>query len=58
MSCSGFLFNGSSEVIRFSLRDIEYSILNGISEDMKHEFGVRDNLQEEMLRILLKRLII
>lgn len=58
VSCSGFLFNGSSEIIRFALRDCEYAILNEIAEDMEHEFSVRDNLQEEMLRILLKRFII
>jgi AraC-like DNA-binding protein len=58
VSCSGFLFNGSSNLIRFSLRDDEYCILNEIADDLKHEFEVRDSLQEEMLRILLKRFII
>lgn len=58
VSCSGFLFNGSSEIIRFSLSDCEHSVIRGIADDLKEEFTVHDNLQEEMLRILLKRFII
>jgi AraC-like DNA-binding protein len=58
VSCSGFLFNGSAHQIRFALQENEHAILNGITSNLMHEFAVRDNLQEEMLRILLKRFII
>jgi len=58
VSCSGFLFNGSAHQICFALQENEHAILNGITSNLMHEFAVRDNLQEEMLRILLKRFII
>lgn len=58
VSCSGFLFNGSSHVIRFVLDDAEQKILNDIADTLRKEFSVSDNLQEEMLRIQLKRFII
>lgn len=58
VSCSGFLFNGSSNVIRFILDEEEQKILNEIVEALKREFTVSDSLQEEMLRIQLKRFII
>lgn len=58
VSCSGFLFNGSSHVIRFTLDENEQKTLNDIAETLHKEFSVSDNLQEEMLRIQLKRFII
>lgn len=58
VSCSGFLFNGSSHVIRFVLEEEERRQLNQIADTLDEEFTVSDNLQEEMLRILLKRFII
>ncbi|MDD3037881.1 helix-turn-helix domain-containing protein [Bacteroides sp.] len=58
VSCSGFLFNGSSHLIRFTLNDKERQQLNDITNAMESEFTVSDDLQEEMLRILLKRFII
>lgn len=58
VSCSGFLFNGSSHVIRFTLDENEQKTLNDIAETLNKEFSVSDNLQEEMLRIQLKRFII
>jgi len=58
VSCSGFLFNGSSHVIRFVLDDTEQQLLNDITDTLSKEFSVSDNLQEEMLRIQLKRFII
>lgn len=58
VSCSGFLFNGSSHVIRFVLDDTEQQLLNDITDTLSKEFCVSDNLQEEMLRIQLKRFII
>ncbi|GCB35917.1 transcriptional regulator [Bacteroides faecalis] len=58
VSCSGFLFNGSSHLIRFTLNEKECQQLNDITTAMESEFTVSDSLQEEMLRILLKRFII
>ena len=58
VSCSGFLFNGSSHVIRFVLDDAEQKLLNDIADTLSKEFSVSDNLQEEMLCIQLKRFII
>lgn len=47
VSCSGFLFNGSSHVIRFVLDDTEQQLLNDITDTLSKEFCVSDNLQEE-----------
>lgn len=58
VSCSGFLFNGSSSIIRFTLDENECKQLNEITHTLTSEFTVADRLQEEMLRILLKRFII
>ena len=58
VSCSGFLFNGSSHIIRFKLDEIEQHTLNEVTSNLYKEFSVSDNLQEEMLRIQLKRFII
>lgn len=58
VSCSGFLFNGSSHVTRFTLNEAEQKTLNDIADTLCKEFSVTDNLQEEMLRIQLKRFII
>ena len=55
---SGFLFNGSSHLIRFTLNEKERKELDTITEALENEFTVSDSLQEEMLRILLKRFII
>ena len=53
VSCSGFLFNGSSHLVRFTLNEAERRQLDQITEAMENEFTVSDSLQEEMLRILL-----
>ena len=58
VSCSGFLFNGSSHLVRCTLNEQERRQLNDITVAMENEFTVSDSLQEEMLRILLKRFII
>ncbi len=58
VSCSGFLFNGSSHLIRFMLNEQERKESDTITEALENEFTVSDSLQEEMLRILLKRFII
>lgn len=58
VSCSGFLFNGSSHLVRFTLNEGERQNLIEILSELEKEFNTPDNLQEEMLRILLKRFII
>lgn len=58
VSCSGFLFNGSSHLVRFTLNESEHKELTNIVGALKSEFSIADSLQEEMLRIQLKRFII
>lgn len=58
VSCNGFLFNGGSQVMRLKLARDESAALNELAGGFVREYEVRDNLQEEMLRILLKRFII
>lgn len=58
VSCNGFLFNGTSQAMRLRLTEEEAAVLQEIMDKMRNEYQVEDNLQEEMLRILLKRFII
>lgn len=58
VSCNGFLFNGSSHVMRLRLTDGELAQLDVRVEEFAAEFGVDDGFREEMLRIQLKRFII
>lgn len=58
VSCNGFLFNGGSRITRMKLNEVEAGALNELCAGFASEYQVRDNLQEEMLRILLKRFII
>lgn len=58
VSCSGFLFNGSSHVVRFVMDSVEQQAQEDVIRLFTREFTLSDNLQEEMLRILLKRYII
>ncbi|NCC10444.1 MAG: helix-turn-helix domain-containing protein [Bacteroidia bacterium] len=58
VSCSGFLFNGSSVIIRFMLNEADRKQFNEITDALTGEFSVNDKHQEEMLRILLKCFII
>ena len=58
VSCNGFLFHGSSQVMRLKLSQGQAANLNDIVRIFRQESAVRDNLQEEMLRIILKRFII
>ncbi|MGL4333000.1 MAG: helix-turn-helix domain-containing protein [Bacteroidales bacterium] len=58
VSCNGLLFNGSSNVIRIQLTPEESVRLHTISDIFMDECVICDNLQEEMLRIVLKRFII
>lgn len=58
VSCNGFLFHGSSRVMKLKLSPEQSANLNDIIRIFRQESAVRDNLQEEMLRIILKRFII
>lgn len=58
VSCNGFLFYGSSNVMRLMLSAAQSSNLHDIVRIFRQESAVHDNLQEEMLRIVLKRFII
>ena len=58
VSCNGFLFNGSSNVLKLKLSSEQVAALRDISGIFMNECNVQDDLQEEMLRIILKRFII
>lgn len=58
VSCNGFLFHGSSNVMRLQLSPVQAAQLTGIIDIFRGECDIKDNLQEEMLRIILKRFII
>lgn len=58
VSCNGFLFNGSSNIMRLKLSPAQSAMLHSISDIFMGECGIKDDLQEEMLRIILKRFII
>ena len=58
VSCNGFLFYGSSQVMRLALSAGQSSNLHDIDRIFRQESVIHDNLQEEMLRIVLKRFII
>ena len=52
VSCSGFLFNGTSRIMHFRLSEEEKATCEAIITSLQSEF------KEEMLRILLKHFII
>ena len=58
VSCNGFLFYGTSQVMRLALSAGQSSNLHDIVRIFRQESVIHDNLQEEMLRIVLKRFII
>lgn len=58
VSCNGFLFNGSSNIMHLKLSNEQSIRLGTICDIFKDECVIDDNLQEEMLRIVLKRFII
>lgn len=58
VSCHGHLFFGSSEVQVIDLSEKEQSSFELLFQVMKEEFSERDQIQGEMLRMLLKRLLI
>lgn len=58
VSCSGLLFYGWREAEPILLDEKETRSLGLLVEVFKDEYENRDNIQGEMLRVLLKRLII
>ncbi len=58
VSCNGLLFFGSNSSPVLKLDDDERSTIRTLFSVLEEEFSVADSNQEEMLRILLKRLII
>lgn len=58
VSCNGFLFNGSSNIMHLVLTEAQSVLLHEITDKLEGEYRIKDRLQEEMLRILLKRFII
>jgi AraC family transcriptional activator of pobA len=58
VSCSGLLFYGWREGEPIFLDEKETRSFGILAEVFKEEFQNRDNIQGEMLRVLLKRLII
>lgn len=58
VSCNGFLFNGTANVMRLELSESQVLSLRDITDNLAGEYNIKDNLREEMLRILLKRFII
>ncbi len=58
VSCNGLLFNGSSNIARLKLSPVQAENLHDIIRIFMGECSIQDNLQEEMLRIILKRFII
>ena len=58
VSCVGFLFYGSSQTLFIDLDETHQRKIQLLFEVFKDEFQQADNVQGEMLRILLVRLII
>ena len=58
VSCSGLLFYGWREAMPIVLDEKERHSLCLLAQVFEEEFETRDNIQGEMLRVLLKRLII
>lgn len=58
VSCNGFLFNGTSNIMKLKLSGEQSELLYEITNRLTGEYNIKDNLQEEMLRTLLKRFII
>lgn len=58
VSCSGFLFNGTSEVMRLNPDAEQAEGLRQVVDELRREYEVEDGFREEMLRMQLKRFII
>lgn len=58
VSCNGMLFFGSWQPPLISLHDKEVQSFETIFSIFKEEFETKDDIQGEMLRVMLKRLLI
>lgn len=58
VSCNGMLFFGSSQPPVISLSEKEQRSFETMFSVFKEEFETKDNVQGEMLRVMLKRLLI
>jgi AraC-like DNA-binding protein len=58
VSCVGFLFYGMSDIFFIELTEVETRKIEMLLQVFMDEFEEKDNIQAEMLRMLLKRLII
>jgi AraC family transcriptional activator of pobA len=58
VSCVGFLFYGSQQTMFINLDNKERNKIDLLMQVCADEFQTIDNIQEDMLRMLLKRLII
>ncbi len=58
VSCSGVLFSGTSGIVHLRLPITDSELLHEVVDRTVTEYILRDNLQGEMLRLLLKRFII
>ena len=58
VSCNGFLFFGSSEAPIIDLTEKDQKSFEMLFQVFQEEFETRDHIQGEMLRALLKRLLI
>jgi AraC-like DNA-binding protein len=56
--CNGLLFNGSLDIISYHIRDEDYHKLDRLKDVFIEELVTRDAMQDEMLRLILKRAII
>ena len=58
VSCSGLLWFGTNGIATIQLDEAQAASLELLLQVFEEEFRERDNLQGEMLRVLLKRLIV
>lgn len=58
VSCSGVLFHGTSHQYKLKLTTDTADALNYLIHALQREFAEKDNLREEVLRIMLKHFII
>lgn len=58
VSCNGLLFRGGLHVKNLKISEYDASLLRDSMLMAEKEFAMKDDLQEEMLRILLKKFII
>ena len=58
VSCSGVLFSGTSGIVHLRLPIADSELLREVVDRMVTEYILRDSLQGEMLRLLLKRFIL